>query len=230
MKTKQFSILLFASAIFLINSCAPAYVPNVINAPMLTNQGEIQAAIHFGTSGFNPQFAYAFTNHLGIMLNASFLDMTSDTSSTSDFYHKHSFFEFGPGYYTNFGSSRFKFGTYGGVGFGKINAEYENEIWNSRVEVKCTRLFLQPTVGVTSKIFDLGISTRFVVVTFNQDSEKDTGIMFEPALTAKLGWDHIKAVGQIGLSYPLNSDNIHFVYQPGLVSLGIQGNFGKIFK
>ena len=208
MKTKQFSLLLFTSAIFLINSCAPAYVPNVVNAPMLTNKGEMQASVHFGASGFNPQFAYAITDHLGIMVNASFIDVTSDSTSTTKSYHKHTFYEFGPGYYTNFGS-RFKFGTYGGVGFGTINAEYDNDLWSSRTDVKCIRLFLQPTIGLTSKILDVGISTRFVVVTFNQDSNKDTGIMFEPALTAKLGWDHIKAVGQIGLSYPLNSDNIH---------------------
>lgn len=229
MKTKKLSIILLASTIFLINSCSPVYVPNVINAPMLTNQKEIQAAIHFGTSGFNPQFAYAITNHLGIMANGSFLDMTSDTSSTADFYHKHSFIEFGPGYYTSFGS-RFKFGTYGGVGFGKINGEYENELWSSKADVNTTRLFLQPTIGVTSKILDLGISSRFVVVTFNQDSEKDTGIMLEPAVTAKLGWDHIKIVGQLGLSYPINSESVHFQYQPGIGSLGLQLNFGKIFQ
>ena len=229
MKTKHIFILFFTLSLLIINSCAPAYIPNVVNAPMLTNKGELQASVHFGASGFNPQFAYAITDHLGMMVNASFIDVTSDSSSTSDFYHKHTFFEFGPGYYTNFGS-RFKFGTYGGVGFGKINAEYDNDLWTSRSDVKCTRLFLQPTIGMTSKVFDLGLSTRFVVVSFNQDSEKNTGIMFEPAVTAKLGWDHIKAVGQIGLSYPLNPDNIHFVYQVGLVSLGLQANFGKMFK
>ncbi len=229
MKTKQFSIFLLTSAIFVINSCSPVYVPNVINAPMLTNQKEIQAALHFGTSGFNPQFAYAITNHLGIMANGSFLDMTSDTSSSADFYHKHSFFEVGPGYYTNFGS-RFKFGIYGGYGFGKIKGEYENVLWTSRAEVKSSRIFLQPTVGMTSKILDLGVSTRFVVVTFTQDSEKDTGVMFEPAVTAKLGWDHVKIVGQLGVSYPINSESTHFQYQPGIGSLGVQLNFGKIFK
>ena len=229
MKTRRLILLFSVTAAFIINSCAPAYVPNVINAPMLTNKGEVQAAVHFGASGFNPQFSYALTNHLGIMLNASFLDMTSDTSSSTDFYHKHSFFEIGPGYYTNFGS-RFKFGTFGGVGFGRIKAEYDNDLWVSRSDVKCTRFFLQPTLGMTSKIFDLGISSRFVMVSFKQESEKNTGFMFEPAVTGRIGYEHIKAVVQVGVSVPINPDNIHFVYQPGLVSLGIQGDFGKIFK
>jgi hypothetical protein len=228
MKRIQLFFPFYAIVLLLLNSCAPSYIPNVINAPMLTNKGEFQASMHFGASGFNPQFTYAITNHLGIMANASFMDATTD--STSNSYHKHSFYEFGPGYYTNFGS-RFKFGLYGGYGFGTINAVYENSLWTSRSDVKCSRLFLQPTIGITSSIFDLGLSSRFVVVSFNQEGlNPDTGVMFEPAITAKLGYEHIKAVGQIGLSLPINSDNIHFNYQFGLVSLGIQANFGKIFK
>lgn len=228
MKKKQLFILLYISGILIFNSCAPAYIPNVINAPMLTNKGEIQASVHLGASGINPQFAYALTDHIGIMANGSFLNVNSDESSAADFDHKYSFFELGSGYYRPLGS-RIKFGAYGGVGLGKVNSEYENSLWTSGVDVNCTRFFLQPTIGVTSKILDFGVSTRFVAVSFNQDSEKNTGIMFEPALTAKLGWDHIKVVGQVGFSYPLNSENVNFVYQPGLISLGLQGNFGKIF-
>lgn len=228
MKRSVLFILLYISAILIFNSCAPAYIPNVINAPMLTNKGEIQASAHLGLSGLNPQFAYAITDHLGIMANASFLNIKSDSSSTSDFSHKATFYELGAGYYSHFGS-RFKFATYGGAGVGKVNAEYDNELWSSGVDVNCTRIFLQPTIGMTSKIVDLGISTRFVAVSFSQDSEKNTGFMFEPAFTAKLGWDYIKVIGQIGLSFPLNKENINFVYQPGLFSLGLQLNLGKIF-
>jgi hypothetical protein len=229
MKKKNLFVLLYISGILIYNSCAPAYIPNVINAPMFSNKGEIQASVHLGFSGANPQLAYAVTDHIGIMANGSFLNVKSDESSAADFNHKSSFFELGSGYYSAFGS-RFKFGAYGGAGLGKINAEYENSFWTSGVDVNCTRFFFQPTIGMTSKIFDLGVSTRLVAVSFGQNSEKNTGIMFEPALTAKLGWDYIKVVGQVGLSYPINGDDINFVYQPGLFSLGLQGNFGKVFK
>ena len=39
--------IIFYSAfiIFVIQSCAPAYVPNVIQTPLLSNKGEIQAAV-----------------------------------------------------------------------------------------------------------------------------------------------------------------------------------------
>ena len=215
--------------LLLVCSCAPAYVPNKVNAPLLTNKGELQASISFGTSGIDPQLAYALTDNIGLMANASFLDMTSDESSTSDAYHRHFFIEFGPGYYKNL-QNGFKFETFTGAGFGKINGEYENTLWTSRVDVKNTRFFLQPSFGYTSKLLDIGLSTRFVVVSFIQSTETNTGVFIEPAITLKLGWDHVKIVGQIGLAYPLNEEDMHFVYQPGLVSLGLQGNFGKIFK
>jgi len=209
-----------------MSSCAPAYVPNVINAPMLTNKGEVQASLHAGTSGVDPQFAYAISNHIGVMLNGSFGNNTSDTT---DNFHKHQFLELGTGYYTHFGT-RMKFETFGGVGFGKLQAEYNNEMWVSRSDVNCTRFFIQPTIGFTTKIFDAGISSRFVMIDLHQESGKDKGFFVEPVLTSKLGYDHLKAVMQIGFSYPLNSDEISFNYQPFLISLGIQANFGKVFK
>ncbi|HRC89903.1 MAG TPA: hypothetical protein PK910_07795, partial [Bacteroidales bacterium] len=99
MKSRQLSFLLCAFVALIINSCAPAYVPNVLNAPMLTNKNEVQAAVYIGTSGFDPQIAWAPTNHIGVMANASFMNSTSDSTEN---YHKHNFFEFGAGYYTAF--------------------------------------------------------------------------------------------------------------------------------
>jgi len=213
----------------LVCSCAPAYVPNRVNTPLLTNKGELQVSVSFGTSGIDPQVAYALTDNIGLMANASFLDNTSDESSTSYSFHKHFFIEFGPGYYRNL-QNGFKFETFTGVGLGKINGEYDNILWTSRVDVKNTRFFLQPSFGYTSKLLDIGLSTRLVAVSFRQSSESNTGILIEPAITAKLGWDHVKIISQIGLAYPFNEEDISFVYQPVLFSLGIQGNFGKIFK
>jgi len=225
MKPRTLSFLLFVSLILLLNSCAPAYVPNVLNAPMLTNKKEVQVALHAGTSGFDPQVAYAITNHLGVMANASFMDQTSDST---DSYHKHGFIEFGAGYYTNF-ARRFKFETFAGAGFGKIEAEYDNGQWTSFSQVDVKRYFIQPTLGITSKVIDFGISARVALVNMNQGAESITGLMLEPAATLKLGWDHLKAVAQVGVSAPFNKD-INFNYQPFLISLGLQGNFGKVFQ
>ena len=190
--------------------------------PLLTNRKEVQASIHAGTSGFDPQFAYAVTDHIGIMLNGSFLNSTSD--STED-YHKHKFFETGAGYYTHFGT-RGKFETFAGAGFGKIDVLY----WLSRSDVSFSRYFIQPSVGFTTKVVDAGLSTRIVIVSYNQTSADVPGVFFEPVFTLKAGFDHLKAVGKIGFSFPLNSENINFDNQPFILSLGIQANFGKVFR
>jgi hypothetical protein len=225
MKTKQLFFLLYAFVTLILSSCAPAYIPNVRNAPMLTNKNEVQVAAHAGTSGFDPQFAYAVTNHLGVMVNASFMNATSDSTNN---YHRHQFIEFGTGYYTSF-AKRFKFETFAGGGFGKLAAVYENNLWAARSNVEMTRFFIQPTIGVTSKVIDFGISTRLSLVNLKQESASASGLMFEPAVTLKFGWDHIKIVAQAGVSGPLTKD-VEFNYEPFLVSLGLQANFGKIFQ
>ncbi|MFH0841908.1 MAG: hypothetical protein V1903_04725 [Bacteroidota bacterium] len=225
MKTRNLSFILFWAVILIFNSCAPAYVPNVLNAPMLTNKHELQVAIHAGTSGFDPQVAYAVTNHFGVMANTSFMDLTSDTT---DSYHKHGFIEFAGGYYTNF-AKRFKFETFAGAGFGKIEAAYDNETWISYSQADIKRYFIQPTLGITSKVIDFGISARISLVNLEQQTRTISGLMLEPAVTLKLGWDHLKVVAQVGVSAPFDKD-VDFNYQPFLVSLGIQGNFGKVFQ
>jgi hypothetical protein len=227
MKAKQLVLIIAACVILVLNSCAPAYVPNVINAPLLTNRGEVQAAINAGTSGVDPQFAYAISNHIGMMVNGSFENQTSDTTNN---FHKHSLIEIGAGYYTYFGT-RMKFETFGGMGFGKLQAEYDNNMWVSRSDVNCSRYFIQPTIGFTTKVFDAGISSRFVLVNLHQQSGKsNTGLFMEPAITAKLGYDHIKALMQLGVSMPLNSNKLEFSYQPFLFSIGLRADFGKVFK
>ena len=73
----------FILTIILISSCTPPkYIPNVLNTPMLSNTGEIQASIHMAVSGFDPQLAIAITDNLGLMANGSFLN--NETNSMDD--------------------------------------------------------------------------------------------------------------------------------------------------
>ncbi len=94
---KFFTILYFtllACIIILFHACAPAYVPDVINTPLLSNKDELQVSLNTGISGFDPQIAYAVTDHIGVMLNGSFTNRISDST---DNYHKHTFVEVGSG-------------------------------------------------------------------------------------------------------------------------------------
>ncbi len=212
-------LLLFAG------SCAPAYIPNMINTPMLSNKGEGQVSFNFGLAGFDPQVSYAITDHLGVMLNGSFANRTSDST---DNFHQHAFIEAGTGYFQKIGTSG-RFETYGGAGFGKLKAEFDNELWITRSDVNCMRFFVQPAVGASTDIFDGSLAARFVVLNLKQESKNSTGLFIEPAITAEVGYKYAKAIFQFGLAIPLNQSKIEYNYQPFIFSVGMQATLGRIY-
>jgi hypothetical protein len=226
MKKSIVRYFLYIPGIYLalvVTSCAPAYVPNTIHSPMLSNKGEFHASINEGLSGFDPQLAFAITDHLGIMANGSFADRTSDST---DSFHKHSFVEAGAGYYRKLGVAG-RLEAYGGGGFGKLRAFQDAGLWTSYADVKSMRFFVQPAIGVATDIFDGSLAARVVAVNLKQDSLNNTGFFFEPAITAKVGYKWVKAVFQFGLSVPLGSENIDFSYEPFIFSIGLQATIGK---
>jgi hypothetical protein len=220
---KNFAYLLILGAVILFKSCAPAYIPNVVNTPMLGDRGEFQAAVYTGSSGFDAQAAFAITDNVGLMLNGSFADRTSDST---DNFHKHQFVEFAPGYHTKLGQSG-RFETFLGFGTGKINALYGAGLWDSRSNVNYNRIFLQPAIGTATDYFDGSFAMRFVYVDLFQEDKSNYGLFFEPVVTAKLGYKYVKAVAQFGFSIPINGDHVQFNYQPFIFSLGLQGTFGR---
>jgi len=207
-------------------SCAPAYVPNVVNSPMFSNKGEFQASGHGGIAGFDPQLSYAITDHLGVMLNGSFANRTSDST---DNFHKHRFFEAGAGYYQNIGTIG-RFEAYGGGGFGKLNTYKDAGFWLANAQVDVMRFFVQPAIGMSTDVFDGSFATRLVALNMKQDSQSNTGVLIEPVITAKVGYRFVKAVFQFGISLPLNDEQIDFTYQPFIFSIGLQATFGEKYE
>ena len=222
-------ILVFIANIF--NSCAPAYIPNAVNMPLISNKGEVQLAIHAGVCGFDPQVTVAVSDHIAIMANGSFQNEESDTS---DNYHKHYFGEIGVGYYTTI-QNLARFEVYGGYGYGKVQIR-NNGLFNSSVvsDVLYHRIFLQPTFGFTSAFFDMGFAPRIVLIRMmpKQFTYKTiTKPFIEPVGTIKLGYKYFFIITQLGFSFPLfNTDNQEwFDYNPFIFSIGIQFKFGKIY-
>src|SRR3989339_701931 len=74
------------SFIGLFSSCSPEYIPNMVNTPLFSNQGEFQATVATGTSNFDAQLGYAITDNIAIIANGSYADETNDTT---DEFHKH---------------------------------------------------------------------------------------------------------------------------------------------
>ncbi len=225
MKKRIVNIQRFILLSLLFSSCATAYVPNVVNTPLMNNKGEFQASLNTGISGFDPQVAYALTDNIGLMVNGSFANRTSDSS---DDFHKHQFVEFGGGYFTKVGSAG-RFEVFGGFGAGNLQAEYDNELWVSKARVNSTRFFLQPAIGATTSVFDGSFASRFVYVNLSQNSDNASAMFVEPVLTGKVGYKYVKFIVQTGFSFLLTSNDVAFNYQPFIFSVGVQLNLGKLF-
>jgi len=228
-KNVLFGIIILILA-FSINSCAPAYVPNVVNAPLLNNKSELQASVHAGVSGTDLQLAYALTKNLGIMVNGSFIDNTSDSTNN---YHKHNFFEAGLGYYTKFNQNG-HFDIFGGYGYGI--ADVKANILNTDYITKATyhRYFIQPDFGFSSEFLDIAFAPRFVVANIKpeyfQYSHK-TKLFVEPTGIVRLGYKYFYLTSQLGLSIPLTKGTQQDIFesQPVIFSLGLQIKLGKIY-
>ncbi len=172
---------------FIFNSCAPTYVPNVVNAPMLNNQYEFQGNINTGTSGLDYQVAFAPSKKIGVMFNGSYMNSTSDSSDT---YHKHNFFEAGVGYYTKF-SKDGHFEIFAGYGQGKVDALTDFLSSTIIINSKYNRFFLQPDIGFATPYFDLVFSPRIVyvnVIPYDNLYTKESVVYIEPTGTMRFGY------------------------------------------
>jgi hypothetical protein len=230
MKPKKLLLFFSAFAIISFQSCAPAYIPNRVNSPMFKNAGEITGEISVGQSGFDPQIAVAVTDHIAVMANGSFALPQSDNVDSLDF-HRHSFFEGGLGYYKKLDDRRF-FEIFGGFGKGTVDTYWENGAIISDVRVKSTynRFFIQPTIGMSNRVVDLGFTNRFVLVQMNVDDQylnnyviNNYDYFWEPAFTFRVGGPNVKFSTQVGFSIPVNqmSEN-SYEHRWFMASLGMQ--------
>ena len=118
-------ILIFIANIF--NSCAPAYIPNKVNAPLFTEAGEISAELSVGRNGLDPQFAMAVTENIAFMINGN-LSLPNNTDTTDLDFHRHGFIEAGAGYFTKIGTNQV-FEIFGGFGRG-----FSESLWKGNMD------------------------------------------------------------------------------------------------
>jgi hypothetical protein len=219
-KSMKYSFFITGFIIIMLHWGCVVYVPNVVNSPLLSSKGEIQANLNYGYSGFDPQLSAAVSDHVGLMINGSF----RNSEWSSMYFTKSRFVEGGAGYFTKFE----EYGimeVYGGAGFGNIDAYYE-DIWTGDpVAVNSVRYFIQPAIGMKSDYFQGSFASRMVLLDLDLGNESKTLFFIEPAITLKGGSKNIKGVFQVGFSLPLSNVMDNF-YQPMLCSFGIQATFG----
>jgi len=212
--------------------CAPAYIPNAVNVPLLSNQGQFSGAVQAGTNGYDLQTSYALTPQLAVMANGSIYSAEGESTGTKQ---KRSFGEGGLGYYTAFsGSGRLEI--FSGYGQGLSSYVDDFDFFGPQkveVEGRYYRIFLQPSIGTVTSFFDGALSLRACYVNFYQikndgvtlDHSVD-GMFLEPVLTARLGYKQVKFVTQIGYSLPVGKD-VEMLWQPFFFNLGLNFNLGQ---
>ncbi len=214
------NLIYFFLLLLIAFSCVPAYTPNAVNTPLFSSQNEAQFALSTGSSGFDLQTGYAPTNNIGIVVNGSIADR-SDSAN----FHKHNFIEFGGGYYNAMGKHG-RFEILGGYGVGNVNAHFKSGIFDGYVKTSYNRIFVQPSIGTASDVFEIAFTPRLVFVKVKSPLDTlntfPTDPFFEPTLTMKLGWRYVKMTMQFGLSFPL-SPYTYYTNEPIIFSIGLLG-------
>lgn len=232
------NLTIVVNIVIVFASCSPLYRPNTINVPLFKEKNEL--SINAGTSrnGADIQAAYSVSNHFAVMANGSFYNINS-TNGTNILREENNFSEISAGYYTHIGEN-----IIGEIypGFGMGRAYNQN---NYRIEqfyfkrVDYHKIFLQPSIGFVSNIFELATSVRWSLVdyyNFKTDYPinytnlpiKTANIFIEPALTVRAGYKSVKVFTQAGLVIPTMP--ITYSYVPLILSIGVNIKLAKRYK
>ena len=219
---KLSNLLIMSLFTYLCSSCHLLYLPNQVNAPMLTDKSDLSGNISLGVSNVNLQAAFSPLNNIALMLNyAGGKTSNTDNSSITNSYD---FLEFGAGYYRPIAKNML-FDIYGGYGVGM--ARTYADVWDAATSVKgkYSRIFIQPSLTISAgDVFDANIAIRPVLIFMEKTTDNDlpthsSKIFLEPVLTLKYGWKYIKIVNQLGFSRPIS--NLDYNYNPFILSVGV---------
>lgn len=221
--------LVMVSAAFILSSCAPVYVPSTRNAALFRSAGEFQGSVHFG-QGIDAQGAVSVTDHIGLMGGYNYVSRNTSDNTDSD-YIKHKSWEGAIGYYENTGKICYEFFGGYGKGDGQANGDFfgTNDTFGSGTYSK---LFIQPSIGTNSRIFNWIVTARITGVDFDRityldesalpaSKDPDPVIFIEPSFTGRVffGKSPIYSQFQAATSFTTQG-NPGFDYQPFHFSLG----------
>lgn len=206
------------------------YVPNVQNVPLFREKNEYRLSAALGAGDYSTctevQAAYSVTDNIGILTN--FMSAKGGEVSENN-WAKGNYFDGAIGYYkpvNRFGV----FEIYGGLGVSNQHHQYidiYNNFYNGTSDLSFTKLFVQPSFGLTFKWFDIALSNRFCSLYFNkidnqinrQDpkfyylnsiAQKKNYLFLEPAITIRGGWKYYKMQFQFATASYTNRAEIYF--------------------
>ncbi len=209
------------------------YAPNAHNVPLLKEKGNTNVTIVISGgdefTGIEGQVATAVSEKIGVLGNFMYAsgneNFNGHTESGSGF-----LFEVGAGYFKPI-LQKFVFETYGGLGIGSVSNKYES----GSSKVKFTRIFIQPSIGFTTRSFEIALSSRFAGLNYhsiNTNSYNDHDLeyirnhkfsfIFEPAVTIRAGWEGAKF--QLQYVFSKNQSNPSLAQETGNINFGLMFN------
>ena len=218
-----------------MTGCSPVYyAPDALHVPLHKKAGELRLSgghsdgLEISSFGF--QGSMAVMDNVAIMGSMMIADEGTENNE-NDFKGSGNghLLCLGLGYFNNYGPLAFE--TFGGMGWGRVDNDYYDQ---GTVKMRFNRPFIQPSVGLKFKIFELAVSSRFSFVDFHRISSENLVAyeqeqldeikrtreywFWEPAVTARLGVPFLKVQMQIRTSTPLNEDFKD--HDPFMITLG----------
>ena len=251
---KKITIAIILAA-FLLCSCNHYYyVANVQNIPLFREKNEYHLSGSYGGGPYSNcievQASYSLPFNIGLMAN--YMHGRGGDVSDND-YGKGNYIEGAIGYYKPFEKFNGVFETYGGIGLGKQYHEYSSRhfdqweyyySYDGSSDISFSKLFIQPSYGLTFDKFDVALSTRLCRLSFtdinNQitdpvevnkvNSLSDNSHYFiEPALTLRGGWTYLKFQFQVAYTGYLGHPEYYF-FEDVHFGAGLYFTIAKRFK
>jgi hypothetical protein len=230
-----------ASSIFLLNSCAMLYQPNVANVPLHQQKGDSRVSAHIGVLGANFQASYAINDYLFANLNANIFRSKEDSSAD---FTNHSLGGLAIGYYKPLGEDEVAvFECSAGWSYAGVEDRESSSSTPIWAKTNYHKIYIQPSIGATTNYFDGAFSMRLVALQYVNFENMITAEQFEvypgmiafvePLITVRAGYDPIKLSLQAGYNIPLSPEHElgaqTFFFLP-TINIGIQANFNLMKK
>ncbi len=221
------SLLSIASLGFVLQNCAPVYVPNTINTGMVTQKGDIAGALHI-SNAIDLHLAWGIDSNLmafGSYQNFKIEPTTvswSNGSSTEVGGSRSNMVELGGGYYNRFGQkNRGLIEGFGGFGYGSSSTK---EGFGGSYQ----KYFAQTSLGFVGQHFEALYSLKPAYVSFTNKTEglsenipnPVSDLFIENAVTLRFGSPQIKFTTQFGISIGTDQDLSPYEYMPFRLSAG----------
>jgi hypothetical protein len=229
-RTMRLSLVLLL--LLSVVSCAPVYLPNPPNSPLLSRPGEVVIE-GGGTSlgGFYGNLAVASSNHFAALASGQYLKGEPTRSNGASSF----FIEAGAGYYDTTKTSRVEVFALFGKGHSNPTG-YETNLTSTSFlkapEADYYRVAVQFDVGTNGDLFQLGVAGRASYVSFsnlqydttyyhsNSFSKSGNIIVAEPFFFFRIGGKNVMAKVQWGFIIPVSSNDSFSAFN-SMLTLGL---------